>query len=264
VTTDNVLTRIIAHKQQEVAAAKLRCPLSELQRQLADAPVVRDFVKALHAAAPMALIAEVKKASPSAGLIRSDFDPVAIGRTYEAHGASCLSVLTDEHFFKGHLDFLRAVRANVSIPVLRKDFFIDPYQVVEARAAGADCILLIAECLDDDQLALLYQTARELGMHCLIELYDPENLERVLKVSPPLVGVNNRDLRTFVTDLNQTLRIQPHLPPGILLVSESGIRTPAEVQLLQKHGVGAILVGESLMRQPDLGAAVDALLGKLP
>ncbi len=261
VAADNVLARIVAQKLTEVAAAKSARPADELKRQIVAAPRVRDFVAALRAAPTIGLIAEVKKASPSAGIIREDFDPVAIARIYEAAGASCLSVLTDEKFFQGHLDFLRAVRQAVGIPVLRKDFLIDPYQVLEARAAGADAVLLIAECLDNRQLRELYEATTALGMTALIEIYDPANLDRILPLNPPLVGVNNRDLRSFVTDLDQTLRIQPRVPAGTLLVSESGIKTRADVERLRSHGVGAILVGETLMRSADIGAAVRELIG---
>ena len=258
---DDVLSRIVAHKRTEVAAAQAARPAAQLQLQLAAAPAVRDFVGALRAAPGIGLIAEVKKASPSAGIIRADFDPVQIARTYEASGAACLSVLTDEKFFQGHLDYLRAVRQAVSIPVLRKDFVIDPYQVLEARVAGADAVLLIAECLDEATLNELYASIVSFGMTALIEIYEPSNLDRVLALHPPLVGVNNRDLRSFVTDLDQTLRIQPRVPAGTLLVSESGIRTRADVDRLKSHGVGAILVGETLMRAADIGAAVKELLG---
>lgn len=258
---DDILSRIVAHKQTEVAAAKAARPAAELQRQLVAAPHVRDFVAALRAAPGIGLIAEVKKASPSAGIIRADFEPVLVAQTYEASGAACLSVLTDEKFFQGHLDYLRAVRQAVSIPVLRKDFVIDPYQVLEARVAGADAVLLIAECLDEATLNELYAVIVSYGMTALIEIYEPSNLDRVLALHPPLVGVNNRDLRSFVTDLDQTLRIQPRVPTGTLLVSESGIRTRADVDRLKSHGVGAILVGETLMRSADIGAAVKELLG---
>lgn len=259
---DTVLDRIIDHKRGEVAQARRLRPVEQLQAERESAPPVRDFVAALRAASGMALIAEVKKASPSAGIIRADFDPVAIAQTYERHGAACLSVLTDEHFFQGHLDYLRAVRQAVQIPVMRKDFLIDRYQVLEARAAGADCILLIAECLDDCHLRDLYFYASELGMESLIEIYDPENLDRVLKLEPALVGINNRDLRTFVTDLDHTLRLAPRLSASTLLVSESGIRTHADVQRLKAGGARAVLVGETLMRSPDIGQAVDELLGR--
>ncbi len=260
-SANNVLARIIDHKRGEIADAKRLRPAEILLDQLAAAPPVRDFLGALRAKTDIALIAEVKKASPSAGIIRADFEPVMIAQIYERHGAACLSVLTDEHFFQGHLDYLRAVRRAVCIPVLRKDFIIDRYQVLEARAAGADCILLIAECLDDCHLRDLYFYASELGMESLIEIYDPENLDRVLKLEPALIGVNNRDLRTFVTDLDHTLRLASRLPNSTILVSESGIKTRFDVDRLKAGGAHAMLVGETLMRSADIGQAVDDLLG---
>jgi indole-3-glycerol phosphate synthase len=259
-TVPNVLAKILDHKRGEIAAAKLRKPAEQLQAELSAAPPVRDFVAALRAATDIGLIAEVKKASPSAGIIRENFDPLEIARSYQSAGASCLSVLTDEHFFQGHLDYLKSICETASVPLLRKDFIIDRYQVLEARTVGADCILLIAECLDDCTLRDLYFYASELGMESLIEIYDPENLDRVLKLEPPLLGVNNRDLRTFVVDLNHTLEIVPRVPKSTLLVSESGIKTRADVDRLKSHGVGAILVGETLMRSPDIASAVRELV----
>ena len=212
----------------------------------------------------MGLIAEIKKASPSAGLIREDFDPVKIAQTYEAHGAACISVLTDEHYFQGSLEYLTAVREVVSIPVLRKDFILDEYQLLEARVAGADCVLLIAECLTDEELARLYAATRALGMQSLIEIYDPANLARVLALDPlpTFLGVNNRNLKTFVTDLEHSVRLRSRVPEQILLVGESGIHTREDVLSLQSAGIHAMLVGESLMRPHDIGAQVDALLGR--
>ncbi|MBI5758291.1 MAG: indole-3-glycerol phosphate synthase TrpC [Planctomycetales bacterium] len=271
----DVLYEIIEHKRGEVADAKRLRPVEQLRERLAGAPPVRDFAAALDLAIPrfqisnlksqtptrpIRLIAEVKKASPSAGLIRADFDPVAIARTYEQHGAACISVLTDEHFFQGHLDYLVAVRRAVSIPVLRKDFIIDRYQVVEARAAGADCILLIAECLDDCTLRDLYFFASELGMESLVEIYEPDNLDRVIKLGARLIGINNRNLRTMVTDLDHSLRLRERIPPGTILISESGIHTRADVDRLEQAGVPAILVGETLMRSTDIGQKLDDLL----
>ena len=209
----------------------------------------------------MRLIAEVKKASPSAGVIRADFEPVSIARTYQAHGASCLSVLTDVPYFQGHLSYLGAIRAAVVIPLLRKDFLIDEYQVVEARVAGADCVLLIAEILDDPTLRALLERARSLGMDALVELHDAENLDRVLAAGADLVGINNRDLRTFRTDLEHSVRLRERVPPGVTLVAESGIHTRADVERLEAAGIDAILVGESLMRADDIGRAVENLLG---
>jgi indole-3-glycerol phosphate synthase len=256
----DTLSKIVAHKRTEIAAAKSQRPLHELRSRLEQAPPVCDFVAGLKAKNPVALIAEVKKASPSAGVIRADFDPVAIAKTYESHGANCLSVLTDEHFFQGHLDFLTAIRGEVSIPVLRKDFILDEYQVIEARAAGADAVLLIAECLPGSQLSELHEAILAQGMTPLVELYDEENLDRVLALSPKLVGVNNRDLRTFVTDLNHAIRLHEQVPQSIPFVAESGIRTAADVARLRSAGIDAMLVGESLMRQPDIGDAMTKLL----
>lgn len=257
---ETILTRIVRQKREEVAHAKRLRPESVLKEAASAAAPPRDFVAALRSAQPLGLIAEVKRASPSAGVIRPDFDAVDIARQYVAAGAHCLSVLTDEPFFQGSLRDLQAVRAAVDVPLLRKDFLIDRYQVLEARAAGADCVLLIAECLEDCQMRELYFYASELGMDCLIELYDPENLERVLALEPPLVGVNNRDLRTFTVDLEHTLRLAPAIVPHALLVSESGIKTSADVSRLKAHGVGAILVGETLMRARDIPSAVADLL----
>lgn len=251
----------MATKQEEVAAARSRTPIEELQDRLAEAPPVRDFVQALRNAKGVGLIAEVKKASPSAGLIREDFHPVEIARTYEQHGAACISVLTDEHYFQGHLDFLIDVRKNVGIPVLRKDFILDTYQILEARVAGADSVLLIAECLDQNSLEKLYAYSTELGMEPLIEIYEPQNLQRVLSLNPQLVGVNNRDLKTFVTDLEHSFSLRKQVPEEIVFVSESGIKTHDDVKRLQQEGVQAMLVGESLMRQPEIGPAVAELLG---
>lgn len=260
VAVPNVLAKILEHKRGEIAAAKLRRPVEQLQTELACAPPVRDFVAALRAAPDLGLIAEVKKKSPSVGLIRADFDPIEIARVYQSAGASCLSVLTDEEFFGGRIEYLKGICETASVPLLRKDFIVDRYQVLEARVAGADCVLLIAECLDDCTLRDLYFYASELGMDALIEIYDPENLDRVLKLDPPLVGVNNRDLRSFVVDLDHTLQIVPRVPKSTLLVSESGIKTRADVEKLKAHGVGAILVGETLMRAADIGAAVRDLV----
>ena len=265
-----ILDDIVATKRREIAAAKDRTPLAELKAQLRAAPQTRDFLAALgrspasprsRASASLALIAEVKKASPSKGVIRADFDLVAIALAYERHGADCLSVLTDVPYFQGHLSYLARVRASVAIPILRKDFLIDEYQVVEARMAGADAILLIAEILDDPQLSALLARARSLGMSALVELYEESNLDRVLGAGADLVGINNRDLTRFETDLEHTFRLRPRVPEGVLLVSESGIRGRADVERLEAAGVDAILVGESLMRSPDIGRAVDALLG---
>jgi indole-3-glycerol phosphate synthase len=256
-----ILDEILEQKRREVAAARERVSFNVLESRLASSPPVRGFLAALLAANRPGLIAEVKKASPSAGLIRPDFDPVTIARHYEVAGATCLSVLTDEHFFQGHLDYLRDIRQIVRIPVMRKEFIIDRYQIAEARVAGADCVLLIAECLDDVQLHDLYGYARSLGMDVLIELYDLENVPRVLATGTKLLGINNRDLRTFVTSLEHTFTVKKLVPDDVLLVSESGIGTHADILRLRSEGIGAVLVGESLMRQSDIGIAVRTLMG---
>jgi indole-3-glycerol phosphate synthase len=258
----NILKKIVARKREEIAEAKSRCSADELKSRLSEAPPVRDFVGALREAEGMGLIAEVKKASPSAGIIREDFHPVEIAKTYAEHGASCISVLTDEHFFQGHLDYLVEIRRAIDQPVLRKDFLLDPYQVVEARSAGADCVLLIAECLDDGSLHELYEEALKLGMSALVELYEPENLKRVLKLNPPMIGINNRNLKTFVTDFEHTIRLRSQIPSDCLVISESGIRTREDVQKLASAGVGGILVGETLMRSESIGDKIRELLGR--
>ena len=257
-----ILDKIVATKKQEIAAAKQARPLAELESQLNSAPPVRDFFTPLAAPGPIKLIAEVKKASPSKGIIRADFNPVEIARAYEQSGATCISVLTDESYFQGSLAYLTAVRQQVTLPVLRKDFLIDEYQLVEARVAGADAVLLIAECLDDCGLRSLHNRAIDLGMTPLVELYEPENAQRVVEAGAVLIGVNNRDLRTFEVDLNHTLRMQSQLPDECTLVGESGIAGRADVQFLENGGVDAMLVGEQLMRQPDIGAGVRELLGR--
>lgn len=257
----HILDEIVAHKRTEIEAARETVPLSELDSRVASAPTVRDFAGALRANHPMALIAEVKKASPSAGLIREHFDPVAIATTYAAHGAACVSVLTDQRYFQGSLEYLTQVRTAIDRPVLRKDFLVDRYQVLEARVSGADAILLIAECLSDDELADLYGYAGELGMQCLVELYEPGNLGRVLRLKSPLIGVNNRNLKTMTTDLGHCTELRKSIPDDVLMVGESGIHTRADVLRLQEAGVHAILVGETLMKSLDIGAKVDELLG---
>jgi indole-3-glycerol phosphate synthase len=256
----SVLDEIVTSKRREIEAAKAARPEAELRAAAERAPAVRDFFQAIAADGPIKLIAEIKKASPSAGLIRADFDPVGIARIYQDHGATCLSVLTDEPFFQGKLEYLEAVRAAVSLPVLRKDFILDRYQLYEARAAGADAALLIAECLDDCNLRALHNECVALGMAPLVELYEPANLPRVLEAGATLIGINNRDLRTFETDLEHTLRLRDKIPDHCLVVAESGIRTHADVERLEAAGIDAILVGESLMAAADIGAAVDALL----
>jgi indole-3-glycerol phosphate synthase len=256
-----VLDKIVAKKREEIATAKAVLPERELRAALADAAPLRDFFGPLAAEGSIKLIAEVKKASPSKGVIRADFHPVEIAKTYERHGASCISVLTDESFFQGSLEYLRAIRAEVKLPLLRKDFILDTYQLLEARAAGADAVLLIAECLDDCNLRKLHNEAQELGLSPLVEFYEEENLSRVLEAGATLIGVNNRDLRNFEVDLGHTIRMRSQIPDDCVLVGESGIAGRADAQRLEAAGVDAMLVGEHLMRNPDIGAAVDELLG---
>lgn len=256
-----ILDKIVDTKREEIARARAAMPLERLRDQLADAPPIRDFFAPLAADGPIRLIAEVKKASPSKGVIRPDFDPVAIARDYAAGGATCLSVLTDEVYFQGRLDYLRQIRAAVELPLLRKDFILDTYQLVEARVAGADAVLLIAECLDDCQLRKLHNEAIELGLVPLVEFYEEANLPRVLEAGAQLVGVNNRDLRTFEVDLEHVVRMRRLVPAETVLVGESGIHTREDVLRLEMAGIDAMLVGESLMRQADVQAAVRQLLG---
>ncbi len=258
-----ILQEIMVHKQAEVSAARSRVSIAELERQIRSAPPVRDFAAALRRSHPLALIAEVKRASPSAGLIREDFCASEIARTYAENGAACISVLTDEKYFQGHLDDLRQIRKLVDVPLLRKDFILDPYQILEARAAGADCVLLIAECLDDAQLADLYQTALGLGMQALVELHDEENLGRVLRLDPILLGVNNRDLKVMKTNLQHCIDLRAQVPDSVLFVGESGIHSRAHVVRLIEGRVHAMLVGETLMKSPNIGAKVRELLGTL-
>ena len=229
----NVLDKIVVSKRAEVAAARREQPFEELAELAAAMPPPRDFRAALAGLGPIRLIAEIKKASPSAQVIRADFNPVDIGLIYQDHGASCLSVLTDTPFFQGHLVHLTQVQAAVAIPVLRKDFLVDDYQVIEARAAGADAILLIAEILDDLLLGRLLESANRLGMAALVEFHDAANLNRVLASGADLIGINNRDLTDFGTDLEHTLRLRDQIPPEIVLVSESGIRTRRDVDRLE-------------------------------
>lgn len=259
-----ILDTIVENKRKEIERAEERVSESTLRQRLAQAPPVRDFLAAVARDGPVRLIAEVKKASPSRGVIRDEFDPVTIGRTYQQHGAACISVLTDPSYFQGSLADLEQVRRHVDLPVLRKDFVIAPYQLYEARVAGADAVLLIAECLDDRNLGDLHQLALRLGMTPLVELYRPENLPRVVEIGAKLIGINNRDLQTFQVDLTHTLRLLPQIPGDRLVVAESGIRTRQDVQRLERAGVQAVLVGEALMRRPDIGQAVDELLGRRP
>jgi indole-3-glycerol phosphate synthase len=258
-----ILDKIVIRKRQEIEEARQRLPVHDLEARLKAAPALRDFRAALEQTGEIQIIAEVKKASPSAGVLRTDFDPVAIARTYEKHGAACISVLTDAPFFQGSLAHLSAIRSAVQIPILRKDFILDRYQLLEARLAGADAVLLIAEILDDKQLHSLLKEAGELGLQALVELYDADNLSRVLDSGARLIGINNRNLHTFVTRLDHTLELAGRIPADCCLVSESGIRNRQDILRLAKAGVQAVLIGESLMRSPDIGAKLDELLGKI-
>jgi len=256
-----ILDTIVEQKWAEIAAAKAAVPAADLECRAAALPPPRDFEHAIRRPG-MRIIAEVKKASPSAGVIRPDFDPVAIARTYERHGADCLSILTDDSFFQGRLEFVTAARAATALPALRKEFILDRYQLLESRAAGADAVLLIAEILPGDRLKTLFDQATALGLHVLVELHDADQLSRVIDCGATLIGINNRDLRTFDTRLDHTLQLLPRIPPGPIVVSESGIKTNADIRRLEAAGVKAVLVGESLMRAPDIGAALDELRGE--
>ncbi|MGE4474969.1 MAG: indole-3-glycerol phosphate synthase TrpC [Stutzerimonas sp.] len=257
-----VLEKIVARKAEEVGERRARVALDELARQAAAADPVRGFADALIRrvrAKEAAVIAEVKKASPSKGVLREHFDPVQIARSYEAGGAACLSVLTDIDFFQGADAYLQQARSACSLPVIRKDFMIDPYQVVEARALGADCILLIAAVLDDGQLAELSAEARSLGMDVLVEVHDASELERALKLETPLLGINNRNLHTFEVSLETTLDLLPRIPQDRIVVTESGILNRADVELMEINQVYAFLVGEAFMRAEQPGAELQRL-----
>ncbi|WP_431287999.1 indole-3-glycerol phosphate synthase TrpC [Roseateles chitinivorans] len=259
----DILDRINAVKREEVAAASARVPLAALRAEAESrAEPTRGFVKALRAKIAdgrSGVIAEVKKASPSKGVLREDFRPADIARSYEQHGAACLSVLTDAPHFQGSVEFLKQARGACALPVLRKDFMIDPYQVYEARAMGADCILLIAASLDDGLMAELEDCALGLGLDVLVEVHDGAELERALRLKTPMVGINNRNLKTFEVTLDTTLGLLKHVPADRLLVTESGILGPDDVQRMREAQVNAFLVGEAFMRAPDPGAALSAL-----
>lgn len=257
----DILNKILATKAEEVAAAKTAVPFETIRSQAADAEPARGFADAIHAkhrAGLPAVIAEIKKASPSKGLIRADFNPVDIARAYERAGAACLSVLTDEQYFQGSPEYLKQVKAAVSLPVLRKDFIIDDYQIYQARAWGADAVLLIAAALEAEELERFEQTAHALGMSVLLELHDPSELEKCRRLTTPLWGVNNRNLRTFDVSLQQTLDLLSELS-GKTVVTESGIRNKEDVDFMQSHGVRTFLIGETFMRADDIEAAVKSL-----
>ena len=255
----DILDKIVAVKHEEIAAAQRRQPLAAMRADAESRVLTRDFVAALRekiAAGDPAVIAEVKKASPSKGVIRADFIPADIAQSYAEGGAACLSVLTDKQFFQGSVDYLKQARASVGLPVLRKDFIVDPYQVYESRAMGADCVLLIAACLDDAQMADLEAIATGLDMAVLVEVHDGAELQRALKLRTPLVGINNRDLRTFEVSLDTTLSLMADVPADRLLVTESGILAPADVERMRGAGVHAFLVGEAFMRAEEPGQAL--------
>jgi len=257
-----ILDEILNHKAEELAIRKSSRPLSALQTQIASLPAPRGFISALRQrteAGTAAVIAEVKKASPSKGVIRADFDPVAIATSYQAGGAACLSVLTDEKFFQGSDRYLQDVRAAVTLPLLRKDFVIDEYQVHEARALGADCVLLIVAALDIMQLTVLHQCANNLGLDVLIEVHDRNELDAALSLNPAMIGINNRNLKTFETSLATTWQLLDSIPAGTLVVTESGIHTKADVAAMLKRNVRAFLVGEAFMRAEDPGSALMSL-----
>lgn len=260
----DILNRIVATKREELALALKKTPLAVMREDAESRLLTRDFEGALRAkiaAGLPAVIAEVKKASPSKGVIRENFIPADIAQSYAEYGAACLSVLTDRQYFQGSSDYLKQARASCDLPVLRKDFMVDPYQVYEARAMGADCILLIAACLEDAQMAELEAIAHGLNMAVLVEVHDRAELQRALKLKTPLVGINNRDLRTFEVSLDTTLGMLADVPADRLLVTESGILSGDDVRKMREHGVNAFLVGEAFMRAKEPGAALAELFG---
>lgn len=258
----DILQKILHTKQEEIALRSAQRSLQQLAADAANASPVRGFLKSMQQRLAMgdpAIIAEIKKASPSKGVIRADFDPPAIARSYEQGGAACLSVLTDAQYFQGSEAYLQATRSACLLPVIRKDFIVDPYQVYEARAIGADCILLIVAALTDAQMKDLYALTTDLGMDALIEVHDRDELERALRLNAPLIGINNRNLRTFATSLQTTIDLLSDVPEEVLLVTESGIHTQADVRLMREHGVHAFLVGEAFMRADDPGEELNKL-----
>jgi len=255
-----ILSKIIAQTQKDLAGRMRSASLEQLIEQIGSQEPPRDFTRILSLPGAVNIIAEAKKASPSKGVIRADFDPVAIASNYADNGACAVSVLTEEHFFQGHLEYLARIRRMVDIPLLRKDFIIDPYQVYEARAAGADAFLLIAAVLDPVQLRSLLCLGDSLGMHALVEVHTREELDKALNADPRIIGINNRNLNTFETTIETTLQLRPFIPDGIITVSESGISTPEDIRQLRTCGVDAFLIGESLMRESDPGSKLSELL----
>jgi indole-3-glycerol phosphate synthase len=260
----DILDKIVAVKHQEVAAAKKRKSLEVVRSDAESRVLTRDFVGALRAkiaAGKPAVIAEVKKASPSKGIIREDFIPADIAQSYAEHGAACLSVLTDKQFFQGEVDYLKQARASCQLPVLRKDFMVDAYQIYESRSMGADCILLIAACLDDAQMKDMEAIARDLDMAVLVEVHDAPEMERALKLKTPLIGINNRNLKTFEVSLDTTMVLKAQVPSDRLVVTESGIHTREDALRMGSMGVNVFLVGEAFMRAPEPGEALAAMFG---
>lgn len=255
-----MLEQIIEHKRLEIVRKKAYCPLERVKEAVAFAPPVRDFRASLRQPGRVAVIAEIKRASPSKGPIRPDADPVAVGKMYAAAGAAAISVLTDERFFAGHPGFLGAVRQTVVIPVLCKEFILDPYQIYEARFLGADAVLLIVRLLRQRELVGFLELARALGMECLVEVHTRDELQRALDAGAAVIGINNRDLQTFTTDIKTTLRLRRHIPPEVIAVSESGISSPLAMHVLREHGVDAVLIGEALMSAADPAAKLRELL----
>lgn len=260
--TPDILKKIIARKREEIAERSAQVPIDDLKQRIATASPPRGFVNAIKAKlanGQAAVIAEIKKASPSKGLLREDFQPAQIAKSYAQGGAACLSILTDADYFQGHEDYLQQARAACDLPVIRKDFIIDPYQVYEARAINADCILLIVSALDDARMMELSELAHELGMDVLVEVHDAEELQRALKLNIPLMGINNRNLRTFETSLNTTLDLLADIPADRIVVTESGIHTIDDVALMREHQVNAFLVGEAFMRAAEPGEKLSEL-----
>ena len=262
--TPDILKKIIARKHEEVAERSAKVSIDDLKQQIKSASPVRPFVGSMEekiASGRAAVISEIKKASPSKGVLRQDFNPAEIAKSYASNGAACLSVLTDRDYFQGHEDYLVQAREACDLPAIRKDFIIDPYQVYEARAIGADCILLIVSALGDQQMGALMELAHELGMDVLIEVHDREELDRALKFDTRLIGINNRNLRTFEVSLDTTLELLDVIPDDRIVVTESGILSPHDVKLMREHNVHAFLVGEAFMRADDPGAELAALFG---
>jgi indole-3-glycerol phosphate synthase len=255
-----ILSKIIEQTKIALAARKQVVSCEQLIDDLQKQEPARDFAQTISRPDRINIIAEAKKASPSKGIIRPDFDPVSIAQCYEQNGAGAVSVLTEEHFFQGHLDYLRLIRRSIGIPVLRKDFIIDDYQVYEARAAGADALLLIAAILDTSELSSLLHLTHDLGMQALVEVHTEDELKKALHVKPSIIGINNRNLSTFFTNINTTIELQTLIPEGIIIVTESGINTSDDIKRLRSCGIDAFLIGEALMREPDPGLKLRQLL----